>query len=161
MDIETPEISFRKIPVVQEFPDVLSEEISGVPQPKKVEFCIDPIPRVTPISGALYRIVLAELKELRTQLDELLEKGYIMPSRSSWGGPVLFVKKKDATLRLCIDYRELNKITVKNRYPLPRIDDQFDQLMGAETFSKIDLRSEYHQLRIKEEDTPKTAFRTQ
>ncbi|KAL0556624.1 hypothetical protein IC582_005138 [Cucumis melo] len=102
----------------------------------------------------------AELKELKVQLQELLDKGFIRPSVSPWGAPVLFVKKKDGSMRLCIDYRELNKVTVKIRYPLPRIDDLFDQLQGATVFSKIDLRSGYHQLRIKDEDVPKTAFRS-
>ncbi|KAL7003706.1 hypothetical protein U1Q18_052414 [Sarracenia purpurea var. burkii] len=102
----------------------------------------------------------AELKELKVQLQELLDKGFIRPSVSPWGAPVLFVKKKDGTMRLCIDYRELNKITIKNRYPLPRIDDLFDQLQGAQIFSKIDLRSGYHQLKVKKEDIEKTAFRT-
>ncbi|KAL5577207.1 hypothetical protein UlMin_018906 [Ulmus minor] len=102
----------------------------------------------------------AELKELQLQLQELLEKGFIRPSHSPWGAPVLFVKKKDGTFRMCIDYRELNKMTIKNKYPLPRIDDLFDQLKGAAVFSKIDLRSGYHQLKIKESDVPKTAFRT-
>ncbi|KAA0060847.1 pol protein [Cucumis melo var. makuwa] len=102
----------------------------------------------------------AELKELKVQLQELLDKGFIRPSVSPWGAPVLFVKKKDGSMRVCIDYRELNKVTVKNRYPLPRIDDLFDQLQGATVFSKIDLRSGYHQLRIKDEDVPKTAFRS-
>ncbi|WMV30091.1 hypothetical protein MTR67_023476 [Solanum verrucosum] len=102
----------------------------------------------------------AELRELKAQLQELLEKGFIRPSVSPWGTPVLFVKKKDGTLRLCIDYRQLNRITIKNRYPLPRIDDLFDQLKGAKIFSKIDLRSGYHQLRVREKDIPRTAFRT-
>ncbi|CAL9020258.1 unnamed protein product, partial [Prunus brigantina] len=102
----------------------------------------------------------AELRELKTQLQELVDKGFIRPSFSPWGAPVLFVKKKDGTMRLCIDYRQLNKVTVRNKYPLPRIDDLFDQLKGAKVFSKIDLRSGYHQLRIREEDVPKTAFRT-
>ena len=102
----------------------------------------------------------AELTELKTQLQELLDKGLIQPSVSPWGAPVLFVKKKDGSLRLCIDYRELNRVTVKNKYPLPRIDDLFDQLAGASVFSKIDLRSGYHQLKIKKEDVPKIAFRT-
>ena len=101
-------------------------------------------------------MALAELKELKTQLNELLEKGYIRPSTSQWGASVLFVKKKDGTLWLCIDYRELNKITIKNRYRLPRID----QPRGAGTFSKIDFRSRHHQLRIKDEDIPKTVFRS-
>ena len=102
----------------------------------------------------------AELKELKAQLQDLLDKGFIRPSVSPWGAPVLFVKKKDGTLRLCIDYRQLNKVTIKNKYPLPRIDDLFDQLQGAQCFSKIDLRSGYHQLKIRKEDVPKTAFRT-
>ncbi|KAL4020358.1 hypothetical protein IC575_019131 [Cucumis melo] len=102
----------------------------------------------------------AELKELKVQLQELLDKGFIRPSVSPWGAPVLFVKKKDGSMRLCIDYRELNKVTVKNRYPLPRIEDLFDQLQGATVFSKIDLRSGYHQLRIRDGDIPKTAFRS-
>ena len=101
-----------------------------------------------------------ELRELKTQLQELLEKGYIRPSISPWGAPVLFVKKKDGTLRLCIDYRQLNRVTIKNKYPLPRVDDLFDQLQGARVFSKIDLRSGYHQLRIANVDVLKTAFRT-
>ncbi|KAL4030390.1 hypothetical protein IC575_008626 [Cucumis melo] len=102
----------------------------------------------------------AELKELKVQLQELLDKGFIRPSVSPWGAPVLFVKKKDGSMHLCIDYRELNKVIVKNRYPLPRIDDLFDQLQGATIFSKIDLRSGYHQLRIRDSDIPKTAFRS-
>ena len=101
-----------------------------------------------------------ELQELKKQLQELLDKGYIRPSVSPWGAPVLFVRKKDGTLRLCIDYRKLNQVTVKNKYPLPRVDDLFDQLQGAQVFSKIDLRSSYHQLKIAEDDVPKTAFRT-
>ena len=101
-----------------------------------------------------------ELQELKKQLQELLNKGLIRPSVSPWGAPVLFVKKKDGTLRLCIDYRKLNQVTVKNKYPLPRIDDLFDQLQGAGIFSKIDLRSGYHQLKVAEQDIPKTAFRT-
>jgi hypothetical protein len=102
----------------------------------------------------------AELKELKEQLEELLDKGFIRPSASPWGAPVLFVKKKDGSMRLCINYHELNRVTIKNKYPLPRIDDLFDQLQGAQVFSKIDLRSGYHQLKIKSEDIPKTAFRT-
>ena len=101
-----------------------------------------------------------ELKELKLQLQELLEKGFIRPSVSPWGAPILFVKKKDSTLRLCVDYRQLNKMTMKNKYPLPRIDDLFNQLKGASVFSNIDLRSGYHQLRIKNVDMHKTTFRT-
>ena len=98
--------------------------------------------------------------ELPGDLVDLLNKGFIRPSTSPWGAPVLFVIKKDGTLRLCIDYRELNKVTIKNKYPLPRIDDLFDQLQGSQVFSKIDLRSGYHQLKVKEEDVEKIAFRT-
>ncbi|PKI67619.1 hypothetical protein CRG98_011999 [Punica granatum] len=102
----------------------------------------------------------SELKELKVQLQKLLEKGFIRPSVSPWGAPILFVKKKDGSLRLCIDYRQLNRVTVRNKYPLPRIYDLFDQLRGATVFSKIDLRSGYHQWRIKDSDVPKTAFCT-
>jgi len=105
-------------------------------------------------------MALTELIELKKQLQELLDKGLIQPSVSPWGAPVLFVRKKEGSLRLCIDYQELNRATVKNKYPLPRIDDLFDQLAGAAVFSKIDLRTGYHQLKIKPEDVPKTAFRT-
>ena len=101
-----------------------------------------------------------ELDELKVQLQELLDLGFIRPSVSPWGAPVLFVKKKDGTMRMCVDYRELNKLTLKNKYPLPRIDDLFDQLKGASVFSKMDLKSGYHQLKIKPADVPKTAFRT-
>jgi hypothetical protein len=118
------------------------------------------MPGAAPISKAPYRMSTPELKELQLQLEELLKKGYVRPSVSPWGAPVLFVKKKDGTLRLCIDFRQLNKVTVKNKYPLPRIDDLFDQLKDAKIFSKIDLRSGYHQVRIKDEDISKTAFRT-
>ncbi|KAI3795535.1 hypothetical protein L1987_38190 [Smallanthus sonchifolius] len=100
------------------------------------------------------------MQELASKLQELSDKGFIHPSHSPWGAPVLFVKKKDGSFRMCIDYRELNKLTIKNRYPFPRIDDLFDQLQGSTYFSKIDLRSGYHQLRVQEEDIPKTAFRT-
>src|SRR5262249_42441079 len=107
-----------------------------------------------------YRMASIKLKELKVQLQDLLDKGFIRPSNSLWGAPVLFVKKKDGYLRLCIDYRQLNRVTVKNRYLLPRIDDLFDQLQRAIHFSKIDLRSGCHQLKIRQEDIPKTAFRT-
>ena len=109
---------------------------------------------------APYRMAPAELKELKKQLEELLDRGFIRPSISPWGAPVLFVRKKDGSMRLCIDYRRLNQVTVKNKYPLPRIDDLLDQLKGASVFSKIDLRSGYWQLRVEEVSIPKTAFRT-
>ena len=138
------------------FPD----EVPGLPPHRELEFTIELVPSTAPISRAPYRMAPLELRELKTQLQELLEQGFIRPSVSPWGAPVLFVRKKDGSLRLCIDYRMLNRVTVKNRYPLPRIDDLFDQLGGATVFSKIDLRSGYHQLRITEEDIPRTAFRT-
>ncbi|GJW61042.1 putative nucleotidyltransferase, ribonuclease H [Tanacetum coccineum] len=147
-------------PVVRNFPDVFPDELPGLPPEREVEFTIELIPGAQPISKAPYRMAPVELKELKDQLQELLERGFIRPSVSPWGAPVLFVKKKDGSMRLCIDYRELNRITVRNRYPLPRIDDLFDQLQGAKFFSKIDLRSGYHQLRVKEQDISKTAFRT-
>ncbi|GJX22340.1 putative reverse transcriptase domain-containing protein, partial [Tanacetum coccineum] len=139
-------------PVVRNFPDVFPDELPGLPPEREVEFTIELIPGAQPISKAPYRMAPVELKELKDQLQELLERGFIRPSVSPWGAPVLFVKKKDGSMRLCIDYRELNRITVRNRYPLPRIDDLFDQLQGAKFFSKIDLRSGYHQLRVKEQD---------
>nr|GFB28397.1 putative reverse transcriptase domain, aspartic peptidase domain protein [Tanacetum cinerariifolium] len=117
-------------------------------------------PGATPVARAPYRLAPSEMKELAEQLKELSDKGFIRPSSSPWGAPVLFVKKKDGSFRMCIDYRELNKLTVMNRYPLPRIDDLFDQLQGSSVYSKIDLRSGYHRLRVREEDVPKTAFRT-
>ena len=107
-----------------------------------------------------HRMAPVELQELRVHLHKLLDKGFIRPCISPWGAPVLFAKKKDKTLRLCIDYRQLNRVTIKNRYPLPRIDDLFYQLRGARVYSKIDLRNSYHQLRVRETDIPKTAFRT-
>nr|GEY06697.1 putative reverse transcriptase domain-containing protein [Tanacetum cinerariifolium] len=118
----------------------ISYDVSGIAPVREVEFNIELIPRAEPISKAPYRMALIELKELKDQLQELLERGFIHPSVSPWGAPVLFFKKKDGSMRLCIDYRELNKITIRNRYPLPRIDDLFDQLQGAMYFSKIDLR---------------------
>ncbi|GKF81476.1 putative reverse transcriptase domain-containing protein, partial [Tanacetum coccineum] len=107
---------------------------------------------VAPVDRAPYRLAPSEMEELSTQLQELSDKGFIRPSSSPWGAPVLFVKKKDGSFRMCIDYRELNKLTMKNRYPLPRIDDLFDQLQGSSVYSKIDLRSGYHQLRVRDED---------
>ncbi|GJV36993.1 putative reverse transcriptase domain-containing protein [Tanacetum coccineum] len=136
------------------------EDLSGLPPSREVEFRIDLIPGVVPVAKSPYRLAPTEMQELSNQLKELQEKGFIRPSSSPWGALVLFLKKKDGSFRMCIDYRELNKLTIKNRYPLPRIDDMFDQLQGSRYFSKIDLRSGYHQLRVREEDIPKTAFRT-
>ncbi|KAL0551938.1 hypothetical protein IC582_011031 [Cucumis melo] len=160
VDTREADVSLSSEPVVRDYPDVFPEELPGLPPHREVEFAIELEPGTVPISRAPYRMAPAELKELKVQLQELLDKGFIRPSVSPWGAPVLFVKKKDGSMRLCIDYRELNKVTVKNRYPLPRIDDLFDQLQGATVFSKIDLRSGYHQLRIKDADVPKTAFRS-
>ncbi|XP_074283159.1 uncharacterized protein LOC141607704 [Silene latifolia] len=148
------------IPVVQDFSDVFPDEIPGLPPQRDIDFGIDLKPGAGPISKAPYRMGPKELEELKKQLEELLDKGYVRPSVSPWGAPVLFVKKKYGRMRLCIDYREMNNVTIQNRYPLPRIDDLFDQLSRSGIFSKIDLRSGYHQLRIKDEDIPKTAFRT-
>nr|GEV40352.1 putative reverse transcriptase domain-containing protein [Tanacetum cinerariifolium] len=133
---------------------------NGLPLVREIEFRIDLIPGALPVVKSPYRLAPSEMQELSNQLKELQEKGFIRPSHSPWGAPVLFVKKKYGALRMCIDYRELNKLTIKNRYPLPRIDDLFEQLQGACCFSKIDLRLGYHQLRVREEDIPKTAFRT-
>ena len=148
------------IPIVWEFPDVFPEEIPGLPPIREIDFTIELLPGTAPISIAPYRMTPAELGELKTQLQELLDKGFVRPSVSPWGAPVLFVKKKDGSMRMCIDYRRLNQVTIKNKYPLPRIDALFDQLQGASFFSKIDLRSSYHQLRVREADVLKTAFRT-
>ncbi|KAI3676199.1 hypothetical protein L1987_85800 [Smallanthus sonchifolius] len=158
--ISSEEPTVADHPVVREYPDVFPNELPGLPPDREVEFTIDLIPGAEPISKAPYRMAPLELKELKEQLQELLNLGFIRPSVSPWGAPVLFVKKKDGTMRLCIDYRELNKITIRNRYPLPRIDDLFDQLHGAKFFSKIDLRSGYHQLKVKDANVPKNAFRT-
>jgi hypothetical protein len=146
--------------VVSEFPDVFPKELPGMPPEKKVEFAIELIPGTAPISKRAYRVSRPELVELKKHIDELLEKGYIRPSTSPWAAPVLFMEKKDGTKRMCIDYRSLNEVTVKNKYPLPRIEDLFDQLRGVDVFSKIDLRSGYHQLRIRSSDILKTTFIT-
>ncbi|GJV46359.1 putative reverse transcriptase domain-containing protein [Tanacetum coccineum] len=134
---KSKEKQLEDVPTVRDFPEVFPEDLPGLPPTRQVEFQIDLVPGAAPVARAPYR-----------------------PSSSPWGAPVLFVKKKDGSFRMCIDYRELNKLTVKNRYPLPRIDDLFDQLQGSSVYSKIDLRSGYHQLRVRDEDIPKTAFRT-
>ncbi|GKE57941.1 putative reverse transcriptase domain-containing protein [Tanacetum coccineum] len=148
------------LPIVRDFPEVFPEDLPGVPPARQVEFQIDLVPGGAPVARAPYRLAPFEMKELAEQLQELSDKGFIRPSSSPWGALILFVKKKDGSFHMCIDYRELNKLTMKNRYPLPRIDDLFDQLQGSSVYSNIDLRSGYHQLRVREEDTPKTAFRT-
>ncbi|GJT53049.1 putative reverse transcriptase domain-containing protein [Tanacetum coccineum] len=145
---------------IREFPEVFPEDLPGLPPIRQVEFQIDLIPGAAPVACAPYRLAPSEMQELSNQLQELSNRGFIRPNTLPCGAPVLFVKKKDGSFRMCIDYRELNKLTVKNRYPLPRIDDLFDQLQGSSVYSKIDLRSGYHQLRVRDEDIPKTAFRT-
>jgi hypothetical protein len=151
----------QDIPVVCEFPDVFPKDLPGFPPERDVEFVIDLKPGTAPISRRSYRMPPNELAELKTQLQDLLEKGFIRPSSSPWGCPAIFIKKKDQTLRMCVDYRPLNEVTIKNKYPLPRIDILFDQLTGTRVFSKIDLRSCYHQIRIRPEDIPKTALTMQ
>jgi hypothetical protein len=150
----------QDIPVVCEFLDVFPEELPGLPPERDVEFVIELKPGTTPISGRSYRMPPNELAELKTQLQDLLDKGFVIPSSSPWGCLAIFVKKKDQTLRMCVDYRPLNEVTIKNKYPLPWIDLLFNQLTGARVFSKIDLRLGYHQIKIRPEDIPKTAFTT-
>ena len=141
-DEERPDFDLPR--VVCEYVDVLLDELPGLPSQRVVDFAIELHPGTSPISMTSHRMAPVELQELRVQLQELLDKGFIRPSTSPWGAPVLFAKKKDKTLRLCIDYRQLNRVTIKNRYPLPRIDDLFDQLRGVRVYSKIDLRTSYH-----------------
>jgi hypothetical protein len=150
--------SIEDHPILRDFEDVF-REIPGLPAKRDIDFSIDLVPAAL-VSKTPYKMGTLELKEFQMQLEELLKMGYICPSMSPWGAPVLFVKKKDGTLRLRIDFRQLNKVTIKNKYPLPIIDDLFDQLKCARIFSKIDLRSDYHQVRIREEDINKTTFRT-
>jgi hypothetical protein len=152
--------SIEAIPVARDFPDVFPEELPGMPLDRAVEFVIELEPGIAPISKRPYKMDPKELVELKRQLEELESKGHIQPSTSPWGCPTLFVKKRDKTERLVVDYRPLNKKTIKNKYPLPRINDLFDQLAGAKVFSKLDLRSGYHQIKIRKEDIPKTAFTT-
>jgi hypothetical protein len=150
----------HEIPVVCEFPGVFPDELPGLPPDRDVEFAIELVPGTAPISRRPYRMPPNELVELKIQLKELLDKGLIRPSSSEWGCPTLFMKKKDQSLRMCVDYRPLNAVTIKNKYPLPCIDILFDQLSKANVFSKIDLRLGYHQIKIRPQDIPKTAFST-
>jgi hypothetical protein len=157
---QTKAIALEDIKVVREYPDVFPAELPGMPPDRDIEFLIELLPGTPPISKRPYRMPINELVELKKQIAELQAKGFIRPSSSPWGVPVLFVDKKDGTQRMCVDYRSLNEVNIKNKYPLPRIEDLFDQMKGASVFSKIDLRSGYHQLKIRESDIPKTAFHT-
>jgi hypothetical protein len=145
---------------VCEYPDIFPEDLPGMPSERDTEFIIDLLPGTAPIAKRPYRMSVGELEELKKQLKQLLDKQFIRPSFSPWGAPVVFVEKKDSTQRMCVDYRALNEVTIKNKYPLPCIEDLFDQLKGARVFSKIDLRSGYHQLRMRPSDIAKIAFTT-
>ncbi|WVZ75520.1 hypothetical protein U9M48_023565 [Paspalum notatum var. saurae] len=147
------------IRVVCDYPDVFLDELPGMPPDRDIEFLIELLPGTAPIAMRQYRMAPIEHEEVKKNIDELLAKEYIRPSSSPWAFPVLLVEKKDTDVkRMCVDYRALNKVTIKNKYQLPRIDDLFDQLQGACVFSKIDLRSGYPQLKIRLSDIPKTAF---
>ncbi|KAK1684386.1 hypothetical protein QYE76_045234 [Lolium multiflorum] len=152
------EVRIEDIPVVNEFKDVFPKELPGMPPDREIEFTIDLIPGTAPIAQPPYKMGPKELVELKAQIDELEQKGFIQESVSPWGTPVIFVDKRDGGKRMCGDYRNLNNVTIKNKYPLPRIQDLFDQVQGAGVFSKIDLRSGYHQIKIKKEDVPKITF---
>ncbi|KAA3484598.1 DNA/RNA polymerases superfamily protein [Gossypium australe] len=160
LNMKESELKIDSVSVVCEYSDLFLEALPGLPLVREVEFGIELVPGTSPISIAPYKMAPIELKELKAQMQELIDKRFARPSYSPWGAPVLFVKKKDGFMRLRIDYRQLNKVTIKNKYPLPRIDDLLDQLRGATVFSNIDLRFDYYQLRVKESDLPKTAFRT-
>jgi hypothetical protein len=158
--VEKTTKKLEDIPIVSEYPEVFPDVLTTIPPKRDIEFRIDLVPRTAPIYKRPYRMGANELADVKKQVDEQLQKGCICPSTSPWGAPVIFVENKDKTKRMCVDYHALNEVTIKNKYPLPRIDDLFDQFKGATVFSKIDLRSGYHQLRIREEDIPKTAFIT-
>jgi hypothetical protein len=143
---------------VNEYPDVFPDDLPGMPLDRDIEFSIELLPSTAQISKRPYRMDVKDPDELKKQIEELLSKGFIRPSSSSWGAPTLFVHKKDGSRRMCVDYRSLNDVTIKNKYPLPRIEDLFDQMRGVKVFSNIDLRSGYHQLKIRLEDISKTAF---
>ena len=153
-------LKIKDVSIVNEFMNVFLSEISSMLPERAIEFTIELVPGTAPISKTLDKMAPLEMSELKTPLQDLLDKSYIRPSVSPWGAPVLFLKKKDGSIRLCSDYRELNNVNIKNKYPLPRIDDLFDQLSGASMFSRIDLLSGYHQLRVADKDITKTAFRT-
>nr|GEX17103.1 putative reverse transcriptase domain-containing protein [Tanacetum cinerariifolium] len=160
MEKKSYEKGLEDITIVREFLEVFLEVLPDLPPVRQVEFQIELVPVAAPVACEPYRLAPSEMQGLSNQLQELADRGFIRLSTSLWGAPVLFIKNKDGTFRMCIDYRELSKLTIKNRYPLPRIDDLFGQLQGSSVYSKIDLRSGYHQLRVRNEDIPKTAFRT-
>jgi hypothetical protein len=148
-------VSTLDIRTISEYSDVFPEELLGVPPNHEIEFVIELVLGTAPIFKRPYRMAANQLAELKEQLQDLLDKGYIHPSTSPWGAPIIFVPNKDGTQRMFVDYHSLNEVTIKNKYRLPRIDDLFDQLNGACVFSKIDLRSGYHQLKIRASDIPK------
>jgi hypothetical protein len=150
-----------EIPVVHEYPDVFPDDLPRMPPDRAIEFKIELQPDTASVYKRPYPMARNEVAEVKIQLQELLDKGYIQPNYSPWGCLAIFVSKKDKTQRLCVDYRPLNTVTMKNKYPLPHIDLLFDQLIGAQVFFKIDLCSGYHQIKICEEDIPKTAFSSQ
>jgi hypothetical protein len=153
-------MALEDIRVVCDYPNVFPEELPGMPPDRDVEFVIDLFPGTTPISKRPYRMSSDQLQELKTQIKELMGNGFICAGSSPSGAPVIFVGKKDGTQRMCVDYRSLNDVTINNKYPMPRIEDLFDQMRGAKVFSKIVLRSGYHQMKIRPSDIPKTAFTT-
>jgi DNA-binding transcriptional MerR regulator len=152
--------SLDEIRVIQEYLDILPEDLLGMPPNRDIEFIIDLLPGMPPISKRSYRMPVNELAELKKQIAELQSKGFILPSSSPLGAPVLFIEKKDGTQWMCVDYRSLNEVTIKNKYPLPRIEDLFNQMKGASVFSKIDKRLCHHELKIRESDKAKIAFCT-
>jgi hypothetical protein len=158
--VEDNKPSLEDHPILREYRDVLPEEVPGLPPRRDIDFSIELALGAVPVSRTPYRMSTPELVELKLQLKEMMEKGYIWPSVSPWGAPTLFFKNKDGVLRLCIEYRKINKMNIKNKYPLPWINDLFDQLRGATNFSNIDLRSTYHHVQIKDEYIHKTTFRT-
>jgi len=158
VSVDTPTV--ESVPVVRDYPDVFPSDLPGMPPDRDIDFGMDLLSGTKPISIPPYRMTSANVNELKEQLQEFLDRGFIRPSMSPWGARVLFVKNKDGYMRMCIYYRQMNKIKVKNMYLLPHIDDLFDQLQGARVFSKIDLRSGYHQLKIRDPDISKTAFKT-
>jgi hypothetical protein len=154
------EKSLEHIRIVCQYPYIFSEELPGMPPDPDIEFSIELLPGTATISKRPYRMDVKDLIELKKQIEELLEKGFIRPSSSPWGAPDLFMNKKDGSRRMCVDYRNLNEVPIKNKYSVPWIEDLFDQMRGAKVFSKIDLMLGYYQLKIRTEEVPKTAFTT-